>query len=651
MTRNWHRLMALVVALATSLGGALYAQEQSAQENAEEQKNEAQAQEEPQAEEKNEGAAAQDDSLQFDENLPPADESGDESDAASLEQELEKAVDADLGDAVKENSAEDLLNLATETKLGATTLLDLTKVISLCNKAEQRGLDEVNLEFAKQLRISAMLDRGLAIAQIFIDPDLQLDQLPRGWQGLRDHAITDLQTALDEYQDIPVAQMSLGRLFMLCDKPEDAKKAFDAAINSEEEDDGGPDVRTLALMFRAMLESDPRKALPYVDQGIDKYPEHEPRLYAMAAEYLNLMNRVDDAIVKINKAIELDPENASYKKVKAVILAKSQRFEEARKIFDEAIKNEPQDTVAVMLEKAQFYADIRAYQDAINVYDEMAEKFNGPGVYFLRGALRAQMKEYDKALQDADEALKRDPNMLQAIRLKGVVHIQREEYDEAIRILEQLRRKSHDDAEKREATSQIAYVISKQGYYKRASDMLKKELEKTPDDPDLLRSLADMELLFGHWQNAIDLYEKLVSIDPKDSGSLNNYSWLLSTCPDEAFRNGERALEYAKTASEETFYKQPHILSTLAAAYAELGDFETARSWSQKAVELGEKIQHESLDSLKKELESYKENKPWREEASEIQVEKEEEATDAEVKDDEATEDAEETEEADDDEQ
>ena len=151
--------------------------------------------------------------------------------------------------------------------------------------------------------------------------------------------------------------------------------------------------------------------------------------------------------------------------------------------------------------------------------------------------------------------------------------------------------------------------------------MLKKELEKTPENAELIRSLADMELLFGHWQNAIDLYEKLITIDPKDSGALNNYSWLLSTCPDEAFRNGERALEMAKTASEETFYKQPHILSTLAAAYAELGDFETARSWSQKAVELGEKTQHESLDSLKKELEPYKENKPWREEESEIMTE------------------------------
>jgi tetratricopeptide (TPR) repeat protein len=259
----------------------------------------------------------------------------------------------------------------------------------------------------------------------------------------------------------------------------------------------------------------------------------------------------------------------------------------------------------------------------------MAKKFNGPGVYFLRGALYAQMKDYDKALQDADAALERDPNMLQAIRLKGLVLIQREEYDKAIRVLEQLRRKSNDKAEKLEATQQIAYVVSKQGYYKRASEMLKKELEKTPENAELIRSLADMELLFGHWQNAIDLYEKLITIDPKDSGALNNYSWLLSTCPDEAFRNGERALEMAKTASEETFYKQPHILSTLAAAYAELGDFETARSWSQKAVELGEKTQHESLDSLKKELETYKENKPWREEESEIMTEIEDEAAPA----------------------
>jgi len=53
-------------------------------------------------------------------------------------------------------------------------------------------------------------------------------------------------------------------------------------------------------------------------------------------------------------------------------------------------------------------------------------------------------------------------------------------------------------------------------------------------------------------------------------------------------------------------------LSTLAAGYAEKGDFETAKKWSAKAVELGAKDQDVD-DQLKKELESYKEQKPWRE--------------------------------------
>ena len=207
MTRRYFRLTALVLALAATLAAPLYAQEQEGAKSSEEQKTEAQDEQTPK-----DADAQNDGDVQFDENLPPKEEGNDEEelDGAALNEALEKAVDEDLGAAVKENSAEDLLNLATETKLSASTLLDLTKVVSLCNKAEQRGLDEVNLEFCKQLRISAQLDRGLAVSQLFMDPELHVDQLPRGWEGLRDHAITDLQTALDEYQDMPVAQLAQG---------------------------------------------------------------------------------------------------------------------------------------------------------------------------------------------------------------------------------------------------------------------------------------------------------------------------------------------------------------------------------------------------------------------------------------------------------
>ncbi len=51
---------------------------------------------------------------------------------------------------------------------------------------------------------------------------------------------------------------------------------------------------------------------------------------------------------------------------------------------------------------------------------------------------------------------------------------------------------------------------------------------------------------------------------------------------------------------ELTDYKAAHILSTLAAAYAETGDFEKAREWSGKAVELGTAENNEQLDQLKR---------------------------------------------------
>lgn len=557
-----------------------------------------------------------DDEIQSEEEPDGDDEKTDETDASD-NQTLDQALEAQLDADPKEMSAEDLLNLATELKLSAANLLDLSKVIRLCEEAQKKGLDEVNAEFAKQLVLSSRLDRGLGVAQLFLNPELPIDQLPRGWEELRDNAIGDLQAALAETPEIPLAQLALGRLLALADKTDDAKKAFDAALEAP---DLEVEAKTLALLFRSELETSTREALALLERGLEFAPEAAEIRSRLAAQYL-AANRPDAALEQIDKALSLEPENVDFKKLKANILAEAGKVDEARALFDEATKDAG-DNILVQIEKGQFLAALGKHDEAIENFTKLIEKFDAPGLYYFRAVLYLQAKDYDKALADVNKSLRQGMDVATATRLKGVIYLQMEKYDDAIRIFKQLRRHvEHKD----DAVAQIAYATAKKGLYKSALKMLNAELEKKPESIDFLRTLADMELMFGHWEKAAEVYERILKLNPADSGVLNNYAWLLATCPDDKLRDGKRALEMAVSACEITFYAEAHILSTLASAHAELGDFEKAREWARKAVELGEKEKHESLDNLKSELASYEEDKPWRE-TSEIVEEVDEDA-------------------------
>jgi tetratricopeptide (TPR) repeat protein len=118
----------------------------------------------------------------------------------------------------------------------------------------------------------------------------------------------------------------------------------------------------------------------------------------------------------------------------------------------------------------------------------------------------------------------------------------------------------------------------------------------------------------GKHAEAVADYNKAVKLDPDDSGMLNNLAWVLATSPDDKLRDGKRAIELATKACELTDYKAAHILSTLAAACAETGDFATAIKWSKKSIELGKDSDDASIrEALAKELKNYEAKKPTRE--------------------------------------
>ncbi len=75
-----------------------------------------------------------------------------------------------------------------------------------------------------------------------------------------------------------------------------------------------------------------------------------------------------------------------------------------------------------------------------------------------------------------------------------------------------------------------------------------------------------------------------MNIDPQLPAALNGWAWLLATCPDEKFRAGRKAVELARQACVQTDWQSGGVLDTLAAAYAEAGQFTDAVRTQEQAL-------------------------------------------------------------------
>ena len=84
---------------------------------------------------------------------------------------------------------------------------------------------------------------------------------------------------------------------------------------------------------------------------------------------------------------------------------------------------------------------------------------------------------------------------------------------------------------------------------------------------------------------------------------------ILATCPDPNLRDGGEALRLADESARATGYQHYLFLDTLAAAYAETGNFEQAVQWQMKAVEL---IPEKLRPDFSARLKLYQARKPYR---------------------------------------
>lgn len=71
-----------------------------------------------------------------------------------------------------------------------------------------------------------------------------------------------------------------------------------------------------------------------------------------------------------------------------------------------------------------------------------------------------------------------------------------------------------------------------------------------------------------------------------DPNFLNSWAWHLVVANDQRLRDGKLAVAIASKGCELTHFSDPNLLDTLAAAYAEIGDFERATELEHKAISI-----------------------------------------------------------------
>jgi tetratricopeptide (TPR) repeat protein len=108
---------------------------------------------------------------------------------------------------------------------------------------------------------------------------------------------------------------------------------------------------------------------------------------------------------------------------------------------------------------------------------------------------------------------------------------------------------------------------------------------------------------------AIHDYEEALRIAPNNIEANNNLAWTLATCPDGSHRDGQRAVEHGTRACELSGFDTWFCLGTLAAAYAETGEFAEARQWAKESLR---RAPEEERTSCQDRLRMYKEKTPYR---------------------------------------
>jgi tetratricopeptide (TPR) repeat protein len=231
-----------------------------------------------------------------------------------------------------------------------------------------------------------------------------------------------------------------------------------------------------------------------------------------------------------------------------------------------------------------------------------------PTTLSLLGTALAAKGETKEALVCLEESLRLDPDNSTVHGNIGAILVKEGKSEEALRHYEQGVQVDPGNAE---ALFNLADALRGRRQVAEAIERYEQGLRIDPDNAQVRYSLAATCYEAGDSARAVDQYTEALRLAPDMLPSLNNLAFLRATSPDPSLRNGAEAIRLASRACQITERKRPRPLSTLAAAYAEAGQFPLAVQTAEEALSLA-LADKPMAEDIRQKLALYKVGQPCR---------------------------------------
>ncbi len=224
--------------------------------------------------------------------------------------------------------------------------------------------------------------------------------------------------------------------------------------------------------------------------------------------------------------------------------------------------------------------------------------------------MREGQNKYDLALPDVNKAIALDPNNPELYESRAQIRVQLNndvagalaDYDKALKL----------DPKRSETYMERAWVHATLKNNAAAIADYDSAIALKQDDSSLYVQRGEMYYRTHDYVKAMADWKKALELKHDDSATYNAMAWLLATSPDPKVRDGKKAIELATKACELSEWKKGEVVDTLAAAYAEVGDFKRAVEFENKAIALM-KPDSDEMKAARAQLRFFENGRPFRE--------------------------------------